>query len=141
MKRTAWMTIGVVVLLLVAGCTRQSQPSATIDSGKSGAGQRIDIDDLVVKGKTTVIDFFSEYCGPCMHMSPLLEELDKQRDDLVVVKVDINRPGVVGIDWNSPVAKQFHLQSIPHFKIYGPDGKLQLEGDAAYEKINQWLKE
>ncbi len=57
-----------------------------------------------------------------------------------MVKVDINRPGVKGIDWQSPVARQFSLESIPHFKVYGPDGKLQAEGDSAYEMVLGWLK-
>lgn len=141
MKRRNRLTLGVAALLLVVGCARQHPTGeSNPGGGKSSAGQRINIDDLVVHGKTTVFDFYSKYCGPCMRISPRLEALDKKRDDLVVVKVDINRPGVVGIDWQSPVAEQFRLKTIPHFRIYSPDGKLQLEGDPAYEKINEWLK-
>jgi len=66
--------------------------------------------------------------------------LHKSRDDIAVVKVDINRPGVKGIDWESPVAQQYQLHSIPHFKIYGPDGKLQAEGDAAYDQVQKWVE-
>ena len=38
-----------------------------------------------------------------------------------------HRPGVKKIDWQSPVAKQFGLRSIPQFRIYGPAGRLQAE--------------
>jgi hypothetical protein len=55
------------------------------------------------------------------------------------VKVDINRPDVRGIDWRSPVARQYELNSIPHFKVYGPDGKLQVEGDEAYAVVNKMI--
>jgi len=51
-------------------------------------------------------------------IAPKLAELHKSRDDIAVVKVDINRPGVKGIDWSSPVAQQYKLHSIPHFKIF-----------------------
>jgi hypothetical protein len=34
---------------------------------------------------------------------------------------------VKGIDWKAPVAQECGMNSIPHFKIYGPDGKLVAE--------------
>lgn len=104
-------------------------------------GEEVDIASYVVKGKITIFDFYSEYCPPCRRIAPLLEKLAEKRDDIVVIKVDINRPGVRGIDWESPVARQYRLQSIPHFKIYGLDGKLQMEGDRAYEQVLRWIKE
>ena len=103
-------------------------------------GQPIAVADYLVPGKTTVFDFYSEYCGPCMQIAPELEKLHARRADLAVVKVDINRPGVKGIDWQSPVALQYDLHSIPHFKIFGPDGKLKAEGDDAYEIVLNWIK-
>jgi thiol-disulfide isomerase/thioredoxin len=103
-------------------------------------GKEVKLADYLVPGKTTVFDFYSEYCPPCRAIAPRLEELHMTRDDIVVVKVDINRPGVKGIDWQSPVARQYKLQSIPHFKVYDPDGKLQAEGDKAYELVTSWLK-
>lgn len=90
-------------------------------------GKPVNLADYLVPGKTVVFDFYSDYCGPCVQMSPMLEKLHATRADVVVVKVDINRPGVKGIDWKSPTAAQFKLNSIPHFKVYGPDGKLKAE--------------
>jgi thiol-disulfide isomerase/thioredoxin len=102
-------------------------------------GEEVRLADYLVPGKTTVFDFFSEYCGPCRRLSPRLEKLHQAREDIAVVKVDINRPDVKGIDWHSPVAQEFGLESIPHLKVYGPDGKLLAEGDAAYEMVSAWL--
>jgi thiol-disulfide isomerase/thioredoxin len=103
-------------------------------------GQKVDVANYLVPGKTTIVDFYSEYCPPCRAIAPKLVNLHKSRDDIAVVKVDINRPGVKGIDWESPVAQQYQLHSIPHFKIYGPDGKLQAEGDAAYDQVQKWVE-
>jgi len=86
------------------------------------------------------VDFYSKYCPPCMRISPLLEELGKKRSDIQVVKLDINRPDVVGIDWKSPLAGQYQLQSIPHFKIFDGSGKLLKEGDPAFQQVLGWLK-
>ncbi|HMD61795.1 MAG TPA: thioredoxin family protein [Opitutaceae bacterium] len=102
-------------------------------------GEEMKLSDYLVTGKTTVFDFFSEYCPPCRAIAPHMEKLHETRDDIAVVKVDINRPDVRGIDWKSPVAQQYGLESIPYFKIFGPDGKLKAEGDPAYDIVNGWL--
>jgi Thiol:disulfide interchange protein len=98
-------------------------------------GEEVNIADHAVPGKTTVFDFTSDYCPPCRRIAPLLDQLHASRDDIVVVKVDINRPDKKGIDWSSPVAKQYNIKSVPNFKIYGPDGKLQAEGQEAREIV------
>jgi thiol-disulfide isomerase/thioredoxin len=103
-------------------------------------GQPLDLKQQVRPGRTTIVDFYSKYCPPCMHISPLLEELGEKRPDLQIVKVDINRPGVTGIDWQSPLARQYDLKSIPHFKIYDSKGNVVDEGDPAYKKIMGWLR-
>ena len=103
-------------------------------------GTPVKLTDYLVPGKTTVFDFYSDYCPPCVRVAPALEKLHQTRDDIVVVKVDINRPGLKSIDWKSPVAQQYKLQSIPHFKVYGPDGKLKAEGDNASAMVHGWLK-
>jgi thiol-disulfide isomerase/thioredoxin len=103
-------------------------------------GQTVTLADYLVPGKTTIFDFYSEYCPPCRAIAPRLEKLHAARADIAVVKVDINRPDVKGIDWKSPVAKEFNLRSIPHFKVFGPDGKLKAEGDEAYDLVESWLQ-
>ncbi|MHB8994141.1 MAG: thioredoxin family protein [Armatimonadota bacterium] len=102
-------------------------------------GQEVRLEDYAVPGKTTIFDFTSEFCGPCRMLSPRLEKLVNSRDDLLLVKVDINRPGTQGIDWQSPVARQYSLRGIPHLKVYGTNGALQAEGDPAYQLVNGWI--
>ena len=102
-------------------------------------GQTVKLEDYLVQGKTTVVDFYSKFCPPCMALAPLIAQLHHTRGDLAVVEVDINRPGVVGIDWNSPVARQFQLESIPQLTVYGPDGQLVADGLKARELVIGWL--
>ena len=108
-------------------------------------GQTVNLADYVVPGKTTIFDFTSKYCPPCQAYNEPLLALHKQRADIAIVKVDINRPDVKGIDWKSPVAQQYGMNSIPHFKIYGPDGKLVAEDTTrpgpAREKVNAMISE
>jgi thiol-disulfide isomerase/thioredoxin len=110
------------------------------DPLKISHGAEVDIKEYLVKGKTTIVDFTSKYCPPCQAISPRLDALHKKSDDVAVVKVDINRADVKKIDWQSPVAKQYGLRSIPHFKIFDEKGELVAEGDAAYGKVEALLE-
>ena len=102
-------------------------------------GKQVKLADYLVPGKTTVFDFTSEYCPPCRAIAPMMEKVHMTRADIAVVKVDINRPGVKVIDFESPVARQYRLPSIPYFKIFGPDGKLRAEGDEARKIVIGWF--
>ena len=96
-------------------------------------GQPVDLAEWAVEGKITVFDFMSDYCPPCVQIAPWLDRLHAEREDVVVVKIDVNRPDVRGIDWQSPVLRQYGINSIPHFKIYGADG--------ARAKVIEWLQQ
>jgi thiol-disulfide isomerase/thioredoxin len=108
-------------------------------------GAEINLADYVVTGKTTIFDFSSDFCGPCRAYTQPLAQLHAKRADVAVVRVDINRPGLRGIDWKSPVAREFQLESIPHFKVYGPDGKMIAEDGtesyAARMMVDKWIAE
>jgi thiol-disulfide isomerase/thioredoxin len=137
----------LLVLALAAALSAQAAPPTTVQDQHTKSplpihvshGEKIALKDYLVTGKTTIFDFYSEYCPPCRALSPLLVQLHKARNDIAVVKVDINRPGVVGIDWESPVAREFGLQSIPDLRVYKPDGTLQSEGDEARSLVEGWI--
>jgi len=111
-----------------------STPAAMSSPAKSGLhkpeplrishGERVDIRTYATSGKYTVFDFYSDYCPPCRALKPKLEEMHATHDDVNLVVVDVNRPGVRGIDWQAPVVQQYDLHSIPHLVVYGPQGKI-----------------
>lgn len=104
-------------------------------------GETIRIEDFLIPKYTVIVDFSSPFCPPCRAISPRLERLHATRDDIAVVKVNINRPSAKGIDWQSPVARQFELHSVPSFRIYSPDGTLEAEGQEAYTRVAKLLQE
>jgi thiol-disulfide isomerase/thioredoxin len=105
-------------------------------------GETLDLETLPVQGKTTLVDVYSPYCPPCMRLAPLLEKLARKRHDLAIKKVNIQRSGVSGrIDWQSPLAQQLRLHSIPYFMIFDPQGRLIAEGREARPQVTQWLLE
>ena len=103
-------------------------------------GEEIEVTDYLDEGNITIIDFYSEYCPPCRRIAPYLLKLHQEREDITVVKIDINRPGVRGIDWGSPVARQYHLQSVPHFQIYDGQGRLLAEGREAMGLLQGYME-
>ena len=102
-------------------------------------GEEVDLKDHLVSGKTTIVDFSSPACPPCVAIAPKLEALPKTHDDIAVIVVDINRPGIQGIDWDSPVAKQYQITSTPTFQVYDADGKLVAEGEEASQQVQALL--
>jgi thioredoxin 1 len=55
--------------------------------------------------KPVLIDFYADWCGPCRMVSPIIDEIASERDDIVVAKVNV--------DENRELANEFSVYSIP----------------------------
>lgn len=123
-------------------------PKANIPSGKYTSRTipsymiegSINLQKEIKRGKINIIDFYSVYCPPCNKIAPFLKKLDEARADIVLIRININREGVTGIDWQSPVAQQFNLENIPYFIVISPWGKLMYEGKEAYNYVVQLMR-
>jgi thiol-disulfide isomerase/thioredoxin len=133
----AWR--GVFLALVLALLTAAEAGAVQVVNDGRG-GETLDLQKLREKGKTTVIEFYSPFCPPCLRLAPLLEELSRKRPDLAIKKVNINRPEAKGIDWKSPLAQQYGIRSVPHFVVFSPRGKAT-EGRAAFSQVQKWLEE
>jgi thiol-disulfide isomerase/thioredoxin len=87
-------------------------------------GKKIDLKNVLVPGKITIVDFYADWCGPCREMAPHLEDLAKEDPDIFLRKIDI-------VNWESEVAKQYDLHSIPNVRVFDRKGKQV--GDATYD--------
>jgi thiol-disulfide isomerase/thioredoxin len=114
---------------------------AVVEANQGRGGEPFDIKTLPVAGAFTVIDFYSPYCPPCIHVAPILENFAQKRPDVKIIKLNINRPEVKGIDWKSPLAQQHGLKSVPYFMIYDQQGKLMAQGKEATQILGRWVKE
>lgn len=64
----------------------------------------------------TLKEFEADWCGPCSTQEPIVDELDEDRDDLDVKKIDV--------DEKQDVANQYQVRSLPTIIIESEDGEI-----------------
>ncbi len=75
--------------------------------------------------KPVLLDFYAEWCGPCRMVSPIIDEIAKERDDIVV--------GKVNVDEEEELAGKFGVFSIPTLVVI-KDGKIVSQESGAKPK-------
>lgn len=103
-------------------------------------GTPVHVQRYLVPGKYNIVGYFSPFDGASVILGPRLMQLTQSRQDLAVRTVNVNRPGVQTIDWQSPILQGSPIQRLPHFEIYDPGLNLRAQGRPAYEQIRQWLQ-
>jgi thioredoxin 2 len=84
----------------------------------SGGGAPVTLTDAnfaesVARGKV-VVDFWAGWCGPCVMIAPIINELASERSDV--------RFGKLNVDENPRTAAAFQVQGIP-LLVFMRDGK------------------
>lgn len=57
-----------------------------------------------------LVDFSAKWCGPCKALTPILESLDNEIEDMDFYKVDI--------DENPELAQQFNVRGVPTLLVF-----------------------
>ena len=68
-----------------------------------------------IKEGVVLIDFFAEWCMPCVIMGPIVDDLAEKFEGKIKV-------GKVNIGDNQEIAIKFNVKSIPNFILF-KDGK------------------
>ena len=70
-----------------------------------------DFDQEVLQSEQAVlVDFWAEWCGPCHAIAPVLDQIAAERDDLKVMKLNI--------DEEPAIAQRYGVMSIPTLILF-----------------------
>ena len=94
--------------------------------------------EIIGSGKPVIIDFWATLCGPCVGMSPLIDELAREYEGKVII-------GKYNIDEESDLSTKYRIMSIPTLLFFknGEKTAIRLAGsqkrETLVEKINELL--
>ena len=61
--------------------------------------------EVLKSEKTVLLDFWASWCGPCRMVSPLIDQIAEERQDILV--------GKINVDEQEELAMRYGVMSIP----------------------------
>ncbi len=94
----------------------------------------IQLENLIKENKLLVVEFGTEWCGPCKKMKPILEELEKElKEKTNICFFDVSK--------YPSKASEFEIMSVPQILIF-KEGSLKerLLGEKKMDEIKKSIE-
>ena len=93
----------------------------------------VEFKEVIKEGKV-VVDFFATWCGPCKMLSPVMDNIANDLQDIKFYKVDVDK--------NEDIAREYGIMSIPTIIIFN-DGEVvnTLVGLRSKDELLEVIKE
>lgn len=75
-----------------------------------------DVERVIQENKKVVIDCYATWCGPCKMLSPIIDDVAEEHEDVAFFKVDV--------DNNREIVSKYEIVSIPVLLVF-EDGQLK----------------
>jgi thioredoxin 1 len=90
--------------------------------------------EVLESDKPVLVDFTAAWCPPCRAMNPILDELAGDREDLRIVKLDV--------DEHQETAAKYGVMSMPTFMLFRDGAPIQtLIGSRPRKRLESELQQ
>ena len=73
-------------------------------------------EEVMNSDKPVLLDFWAGWCGPCRMLSPVVDEIAEENDDIKVCKINV--------DEQQDLASEFKIMTIPTLMVF-KNGEMQ----------------
>jgi hypothetical protein len=157
-QKAAFLSVPFFALMLLSSCSNdprdevddvavakmpreQVQATGFLPLNEDKPGTPVRVERYLAPGKYNIVVYYSPFDAPSVSYAQRLMLLPQVNRDVAVRTVNINRPEATAVDWDSQIAVDMQLQTLPFFVIYDPRQNLRAKGRPAFEQVNQFVRE
>lgn len=64
----------------------------------------------LIEKEKVLVDFYATWCGPCQLISPIIEEVAKEHENIKVIKIDVDK--------FPELSRKYGIMSIPTLMVF-----------------------
>lgn len=93
-----------------------------------------EFDNILENHNSILVDFFATWCGPCRMLMPLLDKVSEKLEDLLIIKVDVDK--------FPELANNYSVSAIPHLVLIRNGAEVASHaGFASSNNLIDWIND